>query len=565
VDNNQKLENQLNLAFETSESERQKSLDLNVGYNTLENTWEAILKYNGNLNKLRNANIEVIELMNNYAIIRGSASSINQIAMFEEVIYIEKPKRLNFTILQGKRSSCISELQSLSPDSLKLFGEGVFIAIIDSGIDYRHEAFINNDGTSKIYEIWDQSVGDGENNYNIGTIYTNEMINEALSNNVRLQPETADFSGHGTAVASIASGVAPNAKLLIVKLGRNLPNSFPRTSELMMAVDYCVNKGVELNVPIVINMSFGNNYGAHNGNTLLETFIDQAALVGKTSIVVGTGNEGIQGIHQSFVLTDDVFDSEISVPQYETGFNIQIWKNYGDEVSIQLISPSGKNTGNIEEVLGVARYSLDETNVLMYYGEPVPYSKSQEIFLDFIPKESYVESGIWTIRFIPRRIIDGQINMWLPTGSSLNGTTFLRPSINLTLTIPSTAENVISVGAYNSFNDSYANFSGRGVDVMNLKSIVKPDLVAPGVNIRCANVGGGYGLRSGTSMAAPFVSGAVACLNEWGIIRGNDRFLYGEKVKAYLIKGARQLPGEQDVPNPRTGFGALCVANSLPV
>ena len=154
MDNNQKLENQLNLAFATSESERQKSLDLNVGYNTLEDTWEAILKYNGNLNKLRNANIEVIELMNNYAIIRGSTSSINQIAMFEEVIYIEKPKRLNFTILQGKRSSCISELQSLSPDSLKLFGEGVFIAIIDSGIDYRHEAFINNDGTSKIYEIW---------------------------------------------------------------------------------------------------------------------------------------------------------------------------------------------------------------------------------------------------------------------------------------------------------------------------------------------------------------------------------------------------------------------------
>ena len=64
-------------------------------------------------------------------------------------------------------------------------------------------------------------------------------------------------------------------------------------------------------------------------------------------------------------------------------------------------------------------------------------------------------------------------------------------------------------------------------------------------------------------MATPFVSAAVALLNEWGIVRGNDRFLYGEKVKAYLIKGARALPGENEIPNPRTGWGALCVRESF--
>lgn len=51
---------------------------------------------------------------------------------------------------------------------------------------------------------------------------------------------------------------------------------------------------------------------------------------------------------------------------------------------------------------------------------------------------------------------------------------------------------------------------------------------------------------------------------EWGIVRGNDPYLYGEKVKAYIRKGARPLRGEPGLPNARVGYGALCVADSLP-
>ena len=46
---------------------------------------------------------------------------------------------------------------------------------------------------------------------------------------------------------------------------------------------------------------------------------------------------------------------------------------------------------------------------------------------------------------------------------------------------------------------------------------------------------------------------------QWGIINGNDPFLYGEKVKAYLIRGARHLPGYDIWPNERVGYGSLCV------
>ncbi len=50
-------------------------------------------------------------------------------------------------------------------------------------------------------------------------------------------------------------------------------------------------------------------------------------------------------------------------------------------------------------------------------------------------------------------------------------------------------------------------------------------------------------------MAAPFVTGAAALLMEWGIVRGNDLYMYGDKLKASLIKGA----GENVLYNCLTG------------
>ncbi len=255
---------------------------------------------------------------------------------------------------------------------------------------------------------------------------------------------------------------------------------------------------------------------------------------------------------------------ELSVSPYQPSFSVQIWKEYTDQFQVQIRTPSGEILGPVSEQLGPARYRYRSMWILVYYGKPGPYSQAQEIYFDLIPDEgSYVESGIWVFELIPREIRVGRTDLWLPSSGVLNpATRFLQSSPDTTLTIPSAAEKVITVGAYDSRTGVYADFSGRGFT--RLTGQIKPDLAAPGVDIMAPAAGGGYNSFTGTSFAAPMVTGSAALLMQWGIVDGNDPFLYGEKVKAYLRRGARPLRGTGGVPNPQTGFGVLCLRNSFP-
>ena len=237
-----------------------------------------------------------------------------------------------------------------------------------------------------------------------------------------------------------------------------------------------------------------------------------------------------------------------------------------DEFQISLVTPSGTVLGPLPPITGPTTWNYEGTRILVYYGEPAPYSSAQEIYFDFIPTGSYIDSGVWQFVLTPRKVVTGIYQMWLPSQGVLNqGTAFLNPVSSDTLTIPSTASRVVTVGAYDARSVSYADFSGRGALEKNAEMWVqKPDLAAPGVRVTTAKAGGGYGEYSGTSFAVPFVTGSAALLMEWGIIRGNDPYLYGEKVKAYLRRGARHLPGYEQWPNNQLGYGVLCVEESLP-
>ena len=571
----QKVENILNLALDATEEEREKSLQLDIGYDPIEKSWELIIKYSGSLDPVREIAEQVIELMNEYAVITVRESRISELASLPQVEYVEKPKRLFFQTANGRRVSCIDTVQD---SRFSLFGQGVFVAVIDSGIDYTLADFCNADGTTRIRSLWDQSLRPREGEaapkgYEIGVEYTKEKIDEALKAQTPAERgrlvATKDTSGHGTAVAGIAAGngrgakadyrryagVAPESELLVVKLGNPSSDGFPRTTELMMGVDYVVRKALEFQMPVAINISFGNTFGSHDGTSLLERFIDDISNVWKSCICIGTGNEAVSAGHISGRLTDEgEAVIELAVQDNQPSLNVQIWKEYVDVVDISIISPSGIRIGPVQEILGPQRYVAGQTEILLYYGEPSPYSTAQEIYIDMIPRESYINGGVWRIVLIPRDIVSGEYQMWLPSEGVLNqGSGFLYPTDNMTLTIPSTARRVISVGAYNGLTFAYADFSGRGSLSRWGENIIKPDIAAPGVDITTTAAGGGYASFSGTSFATPFASGGAALMMEWGIVRGNDPYLYGEKVKAYLRRGARALPGFTEYPNPQVG------------
>lgn len=566
--NSQKIENQLNLALNTPSEVRAMTDNLDVGYMPAERTWELIIRYEGSLDRVRALGVTVTELINNYAIIVAPQDVIDTLANLDEIIYIEKPKRLNFAIENGRRVSCIDSVQEAP---FNLTGKGCILCVIDSGIDYSHNTFIMQDGRSRILEIWDQSIESTldrmPEGYNMGTRYTKEDIDRALSmpaaQRMNVVP-SVDSSGHGTAVASIAAGVATEADLIIVKLGSAQEDGFPRTTQLMQAIDFCVRKGLEYGRPTAINISFGNNYGSHDGTSLLSTFIDSATNVGRNVIVIGTGNEGSTAVHTADrVRANGESNIELTVGRFEKNISLQLWKTYGDEFSITLTTPDGEKV-LIEDS---RRFSFSEdigkNKLLIYVGEPAPYSLYQEIYIELIPLEEYIEEGLWNITINGRRIIDGSFDMWLSGDRISNSTRFVRPVAETTLTIPSTSSKAISVGAYDPLNFSYADFSGRGFTRQTNQ--IKPDIVAPGVNIVAATPGGGTTRRTGTSFATPFVTGSAALMMEWGIINGNDAYLYGEKVKSYLIKGARRFRGFETWPNPQMGWGALCVEQSIPL
>ena len=559
----QKLENLLNISLQATKEEREKSEELGIGYDPEQNTWELIVRYTGSLDglRIRYPQIRIRELLNQYAVLIVPETLVDAVSQETVIEYVEKPKQLYFELQAGKAASCINAVQQGMNNPFGLFGKGTIVAVIDTGIRAESMEFRNADGSTRILNIWDQTTG---------TEYDRSQIDEALQNETKNTAGIpgADVLGHGTQVAAIAcgsSGVAAQADILVVKLGLAAKNGFPRTTQLMEALDYVVRKAIDYGKPLAVNISFGNNYGDHTGSSLLENFINDIADSWKCSICIGSGNEGLGAVHTGGTLTEDTEETvELAVSSYETGLSIQIWKDYWDDIAVEIIAPSGRNLGRIQENSRVSRIRYEDMELLTYFGEPSPFRIRQEIYIDMIPQTVYIQSGLWKFRLIPRSIRNGRYDMWLPAQGALNfGTGFTSPDSASTFTIPSAAAKVVTVGAYDAGTGSAAPFSGQGYIVeIGGSLMVKPELAAPGVNVLVPSVSG-MARVSGTSYATPFVTGSAALLMEWGIVRGNDAFLYGEKLKAYLIKGAEPLAGAA-VPDTQTGWGRLCLKNSLP-
>ena len=591
----QKLENLLNVALQTDKTKENFKDDIGVGYNEETNAWELIVKYNGDLTFVESLGGTVEELILGYAIIVIPEERISELVQRPEIEYVEKPKRLFYSILDSRRVSCIFQVEA---NPFNLSGSNVLVGVLDSGLDIWDMDFRNSDGTTRVRCFLDQQTG---------REWTQEEINTILmsqENGVSRQSLPIDVSGHGTIVTKIAAGngngsgqqfrgVAPESELIIVKLGTSVNESFPRTTQLMSGLTYVVKKAVELNLPIAINLSFGNTYGSHDGTSILERFMDNVSEIGRSVICVGSGNEGTTAGHAGgFLAQGETERQQFSIGQYETGLSIQLWKNYGDKFRISFVAPGGETIEINTDGLGKRVNTLEQTEILTYVGEPSPYSVNQEIYFELSPENAggssnnYLNMGVWEVRITGEQIVYGRYDLYMPSGTVRNeNTRFFTPTPEATFTIPSTAGKIVTVGAYNGRTDGYAGFSGRGFAFSEgeknrlVIQNTKPDIVAPGENIvvsrkvqavlpyPLSGMSDEYTVEtvSGTSFATPLVTGSAALLMEWGIVNGNDPYLYGEKVKAYLINGARPISGISNFPNSLVGWGALCLRDSIPV
>ncbi len=538
--------------------------------------------------------VQVTELLGNYAVAVLEETQVEEFLQSPNILYAELPVRVYTSVELGRAASCVRSRPTASyiPDNLS--GRGVLVAVVDSGIDYAHPDFRKEDGTTRIVALWDQSssFGTPPEGYFLGTLFSKEQIDLALreeltSEQRRIVPEV-DLSGHGTHVAGIAAGngrasdgryrgIAYESDLLVVKLAevRSGMAAVSGTARLMEAIDFCIRFAMERNQALALNLSYGTNEGAHNGKSLLETYINTVVPMAKCVICVGTGNEGIGRKHAGGILENNTtVEIEIAIEGTEQSLELELWKNYSDTFLVEIESPSGRTVsfpfgeGETVTVFGssflysawVKNVRLAEAELEGFWSAPTIYQNLAEFRLSITAFGEQLGVGVWNIRLIPEKIIKGEYDIWILQGIESSQSGFVIPTTFRTLTIPSTAENVISVGAYNVGNLQVAAFSGRG-EARELGRM-KPDIVAPGVNIMSCAVGGRYTQRTGTSMATPFVTGGAALLMQWGIVDGNDPFLYGEKLREYLLRGAERLLEEQ-YPNEIEGWGRLCVDNSL--
>lgn len=494
---------------------------------------------------------------------------------------------------------------TLNQPLLNVRGQGVLIGFLDTGIDYLREDFKASGGRTRIAAVWDQTIQSvnyeedtgeaaGTEQYDreqvqgmvqYGTVYTREDINAALAaeregqNPYDIVP-SRDENGHGTFLAGVAAasetadyiGAAPEAEILMVKLKPAkkylrdfylLPERVEAYSEtdMMMGVRFLQQYAIREKKPLVICVGLGTASGSRTGALPFADLLNTLARQVNTVVVTCTGNEANNRTHTSGLAVSDTEPSEIeiTVGAGERGFVMEIWAESLDILSVAITSPSGERIPRIPARIdtgGVYNFLLERSQVAVDYRVVESASGYEVIFMRFINPAQ----GIWKIHVYSLTNIVGRYNAWLPLKQFLSGDTyFLNSNPSTTLTEPGAAERVISVGAYNHITDASYAASGRGYTATGL---IKPDFVAPGVDVYGVRAGGGYTTRTGTSVAAAHAAGAAALLLTWGVTDGNLPYMGTNEVKSVLIRGAKR-ENSTVYPNNIYGYGKMDVIEAF--
>lgn len=476
-----------------------------------------------------------------------------------------------------------SGILSIQKEPLGLTGQRVLVAIIDTGIDYQNPLFQNEDGTTRIRAIWDQTIQTGRppNQFAYGTEFTMAEINDALTQEDPLAyVASVDTIGHGSALASVMAGSgrildtvytspAPDAEILVVKLKQAktylrrlylIPDETPcyQENDIMAAISY-VRSFVEVTrQPVVVCLGLGSSMGNHAGNTALSSMIAEVSSIRNFCIISCAGDEGNARHHYAGeVHAGDISqkETELFVEEGSEGFFMEFWAEEPGVFQIAVRSPSGESTGLINNKNGTNitySYVYGDSELQINYVLAEDYSGWQGVFLRLIRPVA----GIWTIQVTPQDIgIDLQYHMWLPIGSFLQGQAyFIQSSPYETLTSPVPFRGIIVVSGYNSYENSFYLNSSRG---FTSDDRIYPDLCAPAVGFTTP-----YGVADGTDFAAALTAGAVAQIFQWGVTMKKDIFLDDKEIRNYLIRGTTKR-SSITYPDRMMGYGLLNLVGSF--
>lgn len=422
-------------------------------------------------------------------------------------------------------------------DRQTLTGKGVIVAIIDTGIDWSHQDFINADGTSRIlylYDLFDPSwtnssgrIGSqpplaDRDNKPIGTLYSKAQINAALKGQGKVASK--DFGGHGTACAGTAAGngratangvlpethkgIAPEADLIIVKAD-NGDGSIQNLG--YYTVEWILNTAKSLGKPAVINMSFGTQYSSHDGDAPLERMLDNFVGPGKPGavITVSAGNQGRDSFHAGSTFGPDRpgqadnFSSRIELfVTEEKGTHLTSYFNTNDDWGLAIVGldtffvdAAGKPVvfflSRVGEDYGgkLSKPAKAPQNFNQYFKDGVEIDsvgdKTHQVTI-WLPKGRYDVYGFGA----SPKVTNGRFDLYIPDTDA--GTFGKGNEERFMVGTPGNSTNVITVGAYD-FRSSWTNVEGtqtfynmKAGSISNYSSpgfrrdnIVKPEIAAP--------------------------------------------------------------------------------------
>lgn len=456
-----------------------------------------------------------------------------------------------------------------------LDGEGVVIALIDSGIDYLNQDFINEDGSSKILYLWDQesNYGSPPEGFLFGSEFTREQINDAISSSN--QNLSSDQIGTGTAAAGIMvsegknnpsyRGIAPKAELIVVKL-RTYRDLFRegvinyKNTDFLVAIAYIIQKFKQILRPVIINFTLGTMSGRENDHTLLNTFreLKQSGFI----LVSGAGNQGNTDIHYSGnVSNGESLDIAFQVGD-DKNLNIVIEGTEVDKLGVAVISPLGEISTTVfyspsfKKYTG--RFNLENVDYSISYNYPLIGTSSLQVIVNL----ENIYSGIWTLRIIGEDVINGEFNAYLPNKNLISkDTRFIDSDSRATITRYGLMREVITVGTYNTKYNSIWIGSSKAPDVIR-DSIL--DIVATGVDVISNYLDNTFNTFTGTGVSSSIVCAVISLLIEF-IIDQSELYrlsIYSEPIKTYLMLGATQK-GIYSYPNISYGYGVLNYENTL--